>query len=332
MKSRFLLAGASLVAALAPAALADGREPASLLIYPIHRSGPSLFTVISVTNTNVQPATPFSFGGSTLVHVQYLNTIHNPADTQLPLGCYVNDRTEFLTPADNLAVLTSCHNAPTAEGYVVIAAQDPAKFNVEWDFDYLIGCEFVVNAFGGAYSLNALPFKGKEIENNVGSIYDFDDREYEAIPKYHYSEFLAVAGSSLTLINLTGGADFVATVRFDIWNDNEQPLSATKTFRCWMEEALSDINPVFSDFYLRNNTPNDPEELDINCDNRDDFEMGWFKLVPIAAFSTANTISNPAILGAITEGPTATIDGGRLLWESDEEVENGKFLQVGVGN
>jgi hypothetical protein len=317
------------VAALAPAALAEGREPGSLLIYPIHRSGAGLFTVVSVTNTNLQPATPQSFGGSTLVHFQYLNTIPNPADSQLPLGCYVNDRTEFLTPADNLAVLTTCHNAASAEGYLVVAAQDPEEFNKEWDHDYLIGCEFVVNAQGGAYSLNAIPFEHEGDE--VGSVYDFDGREYEEVPKYHYSEFLAVSGSSLALINLTGGADFVATVRFDIWNDNEQPLSATKTFRCWMEERLEDINPVFSNVYLDNNTPNDPEELDVNCDNRDDFEMGWFRLVGLAAFSTSTTISNVALLGAITEGPVSSIDGGRLLWEGDDDdVNTGKFLPVGV--
>src|SRR4029077_9274835 len=103
MNSRFLLTLGLLSASFAPAALADGREPGSVLVYTIHRSGPGLFTVISVTNTNLTPQTPSSFGGSVLAHFEYVNTIPNPADSQLPLGCYINDRTEFLTPADTLS-------------------------------------------------------------------------------------------------------------------------------------------------------------------------------------------------------------------------------------
>lgn len=336
MKPRFLLSAAALLAAsFAPAALAEGRHPGSVLIYTIHRSGPGLFTVVSVTNTNTLPQTPISFGGSTLVHFQYLNTIENPADTQVPLGCYINNRTEFLTPADTLSVLTTCHNAAHAEGYLVIDAEDPSLFLTPWVHNDLIGSEIVVNAAGGVYSINAIPFLGigapgsaTDLDND-GRL-DFDNLEYEAIPKNLYCDsFLAIAGSSLTLINLTGGVDFLATVRFDIWNDNEQPLSATKTFRCWMEERLIDINLVFSEAYLHFNTPNDPIDLDVNCDNRNDFETGWFRIVPLVASSTAKTWLSPAILGSITCGPTQNIDGGRLLWESNNQVA-GEFLGVGV--
>ena len=87
-----LSAAALAAASLAPAAAADGRQPGSVLIYPIHRSGGAFFTVVSVTNRNTTPATPFSFGGTTKVMFQYVNTVANPADSQLPLDCVVVDR------------------------------------------------------------------------------------------------------------------------------------------------------------------------------------------------------------------------------------------------
>jgi len=97
------------------------RQPGSVGIFPVHRSGApvsggaSFFTVLSLTNTDTQPATPLGFGGSTNVHFQYVNVIPDPADPFVPLGCTIFDRIEFLTPADTLSVLTRCHDA-TAGG------------------------------------------------------------------------------------------------------------------------------------------------------------------------------------------------------------------------
>src|SRR5262249_14752132 len=47
------------------AAQGPGRTPGSVLFYPIHRSGPAYFTVVAVTNTNTQPKTLATYGGST---------------------------------------------------------------------------------------------------------------------------------------------------------------------------------------------------------------------------------------------------------------------------
>jgi hypothetical protein len=334
-------------AALAPSSLADGRNPGSALIYPIQRSGFTLgnpeggffFTIVTVTNNNLTPATPFSFGGSTNVQYEYVNTIFNPQFPLKPLHCAVNDRVEFLTPADTFAVLTNCHNASVGqEGYLVISAQDPAKFKTAWSFNHLMGSEMVVTALGGVYSLNAIPFssplpEGDETDLDGDGQLDFDGSEYEGVPDTLYIDsFVALAPSSLTLINLTGGVDFNATVKFDIWNDNEFPLSATETFRCWFEEPLQVVSEVFSQFYLTINTPNDPTELDINCNGFGEFETGWAKISGVVASSTAETISDPAILGAITAGPDFLFDGGRLLWESEDKQFNGDFLKIGVND
>ncbi len=337
------LAVATVAASLSPAVFADGRNPGSALIYPIHRSGFGAdqeggiyFTVVSVTNSNLVPQNPQSFGGSTNVQFEYVNTVYNHQDPCNPLDCVVIDRTEFLTPADKLSVLTSCHNAAGGqEGYVVVTAHDPSKFKTAWAFNYLMGSELVVTPFGGFYELNAIPFsspvaEGEETDLDGDGQLDFDGAEYEGVPDHLYIDhFVAVFSSSLALINLTGGKKFQATIKFDAWNDNEFPLSATKHFTCWMEEPLEDISLIFQNRFLRDNTPNDPRDLDIDCDGDDDIETVWAKITGLVASSNVESIANPAILGSLTSGLGSVFDGGRLLWESPEKQFNGDFLKFG---
>jgi hypothetical protein len=333
MKPIHLVSTLALLAApLAPASFADGRTPGSVLVYTIHRSGPNLFTVVAVTNTNTQPQTPSSFGGSTIAHFEYVNVTPNPAESQLPLDCQIFNRYEFLTPADTLCVLTTCHNASGGqEGYLVVSAENPEEFQERWSFDYLIGSQLVVNAFGAMYSIEAVSFEaktetGSETDKDYDDQIDFDGEEYEGVPeKLYIDSFIAAAGSSLTLLNLTGSLQHVVTVKFDIWNDNEYALSATKQFRCWFEEPLEEVALAFDDWFLRNNTPNDPSELDVNCDNVDDLETGWARIDGIVASCGGESIPNPALLGAITAGPFNSIEGGRLLWESEHKQHNGDF-------
>lgn len=336
---KFGLALALAGASFTPELFAGGREPGSVLIYPVQRSG-RFITIVSVTNSNTDPALPGTLGGTTDIHYQYLNVIPS-LDPFLPYDCVVVDRVERLTPADTLSVLTACHNATgnRQEGYLVVAAQSPGTFK-DWSHNYLMGSELVVDARGAVYTLNAIPFAspvaaGGFTDLDGDSQLDFDGMEYEQIPDTLYIDnFIAVANSSLALLNLTGGTGFNAVVQFHIWNDNEFPLSATKTFRCWFDERLTKISPVFENFFLFNNTPNDPNELDLNCDNVGDIETGWVRINGIVANSVVESIPNPALLGSITAGPddglATPINGGRLLWESVAKQDNGDFIKYGV--
>ena len=285
-------------------------NPCSELIYPTVQSmtpGPSgpqpFFTVISVTNTNTQPATPSDFGGSTNVHFNYFNTVHNPADSQLPLDCYVVDRVEHLTPGDTLSVLTSCHNAANARGWAQVVAQDPSQFKTNWNFPHLIGHELLVNAQGGTYSVNAIPG---------------DNAQSDGL----YMEFVAVAGSSLSIGHYqdpTNPQSYVPTqvvLAFDIFNDNEFQLSSTKIFRCWFDEPLTNVSPVFREEFLRNNTPHDPQELDVNCDGTGDLETGWAIIRSVLGNTDTEVLKSPPIFGVVTSGPTSLIDGGHHLWRA----------------
>jgi hypothetical protein len=340
MKALHYLATATLVAgALAPEARADGRNPGSVLFYTVHRSGstPAWFTIISVTNTATTPQTPSSFGGSTNVHFDYVNI--TPGTTAfLPSACTIFDRIEFLTPADTLSVLTNCHNAFTPvgqEGYVVISAEDPSQGpGGAWDHDYLIGSEVVLSASGVSYMLNAIPFEGlRGLHNSCahpsGEL-RFDGTNYEQLPDILMADFIAIANSQLALINLTGGPLVENALLFSVWNDNERALSATLRFRCWFDQPLTAINPLFANNFLAS-IPNDPDELDINCDGFDDLETGWFKVDSVGCFWAGGQryddgngpVYDGALLGSISAGPQS-IDGGFLLWEVDKQ-NNGRF-------
>lgn len=349
MKTRILLlSAAALAATCAPAAFADGVKHGSVLIYPVQRSGDDerkadgkngddFVTIVNVTNCNLTPQTPTSFGGSTNVHYQYVNTVYNEKNPFQPLACTIFNRTEFLTPADTLSVLTTCHNAFSGDGqqgYLVVSAQDPGKFQVEWSFNHLLGSELVINGSGGMYRMNAIPFDAKPLEGlatdlNGNKELDFDDNEYEGIPEVLYLDsFLAVSDSRLALLNLTGGADALAVVQILAWNDNEFPLSATVIFKCWFDQRLKNVNPLFDDDFLADNTPEDESELDVTCDNDDDYETGWAIIDGIVANSPfVAPKANPALLGAITAGPECLVDGGDRLWESAAKQTNGIFLE-----
>jgi hypothetical protein len=324
---------AALAAVLAPSALAGGREPGSLLIYPVHRSG-GFFTVVSVTNTNLVPANQLSLGGTTAAHFQYVNVDPNPYNPFRPYGCSTFDRVEILTPADTLSVLTTCHNAsgPQQEGYLVVAAEDPRAFHVPWSHNWLLGSEFVVNASGGVYSIEAVALQspvaaGQPTDLNTNSKYDFDNAEYQPLPDVLYIDsFVALGGSQLALINFTGEPEDVNTVLFSVWNNYEFPLSVTLQFNCWFDQPLTRISNLFSESFLAG-TPHDPRELDLNCNGTSDLQNGWAQIQSIGVRMPggASVSSDGAMLGAITAGVISAINGGRLLAESRTKQSNGSF-------
>ena len=72
--------------------------------------------------------------------------------------------------------------------------------------------------------------------------------------------FAALAAAVLG-VGLTGGTQFNTTVMFHAFNDNEQLLSANKTFRCWDDSYLTDINNLFRNSYLQDSTNHDLDEV-----------------------------------------------------------------------
>ena len=325
MKALSILASATLVASSVFAQAHSMPKAGNTLVYPIHRSGDGMFTIICVTNTDTRPATPVTFGGSINAHFEYVNVVPNPDNAFMPLGCTVFDRVEFLTPADTLCVLTSCHNASAPggqEGYVIVSAEDPNVFNTPAPGHLnLVGSEMVINAAGTVYSLNAIALRGA-VRNVVTGAHTVVGPDVLTIDSY-----VALANSRLTLINAEGSALDKNDLYFSVWNDNERALSATLRFNCWFDQPLTEVSPLFAESFMAS-VPNDPAELDINCDGVGDIETGWATIQSRGVFDHGGQLVAPdgLVYGAIT-ADTSTVGGGRLLWASEAD-QAGTLLDV----
>ena len=116
---KFTCVAALLAATMVSAASASGRNPGSVLIFPVHRSGMEKsgpksvtfwWTVINVVNSNRTPETKSQIGGSTNLHYQYVNVTPSTEDDEelLPKFCNISNRTDFVTHQDLRTVLTAC--------------------------------------------------------------------------------------------------------------------------------------------------------------------------------------------------------------------------------
>jgi hypothetical protein len=285
-----------------------------------------MFTVLCVTNTNATPQNPQSFGGSTNIRFDYYNVTPNPGDPFHPLRCQIFDRVERLTPADTLCVLTKCHNpfplGVNLEGFVVVAAENPNRAAEAWTHNLLIGGSMLFAGSGAAFQLSPWAFRGltgpgnrTDLNNNAQR--DLDGYEYELAPNsLCLDSFIAATNQQLAIADLGGRPRNLHTLYFSVWNDNEFALSTTLEFNCWFDQPLTAISTLFTDNFLRG-TRHDPNELDLNCDQRGDVETGWFIVESAIVREPGGRALGPGrFIGAITGGP-ASCAIGKLLWECE---------------
>lgn len=309
------------------------REPASMLIFPLYDAGKRGFSIHCVTNTDTTPAGFGQAGGTTNVMFEYVMADID-SDPLHPLSCGIVDRVETLTPADTLCVTSICHVPNVSEGYLVVTAQDPFQFKTDWSHNYLVGSEFVITFSGAVYTINAYGVKspipkGQPTDvSPTDGLRQLNGAEYDAVSdRLIIDNVLAIGRQDLILINLTGKPAANNTVRFDIWNDNEYPLSTVINFNCWFESAIDTVSPVFDQDFLAN-LPNDPTELDTNCDGVGEWETAWAFIDSINVSSAQGHVANDgALIGAVTTGVSTLLHGGRLLWESCEQQANGAIIQ-----
>jgi hypothetical protein len=302
LASTFLI-GASLLG-MSTRAGADTIEPGSLLVFSNFDNTRGELSLLTVTNTNSD-----SVNGSINVEFVYINA----------QNCQEFNRTRTLTPNDEISVVTKFDNPNMVKGYCYVFAKNKTTGHAT-SFNYLIGTElvFLAGTVGdhpigvGIYEYNpwtfkAIPPTGSDTDvAPANGLRDLNGQEYQAGPdKLLFPRFLGTGGpffvqEDLVLINLTGGAQFQATVDFLIYNDNEEVFSAQYTFQCWTRVHLSDINNVFdNDFLLTtNHAANEiPGTTTTNAN-----ETGWFQINGLTASSTAAQFSDPEILGALIEG------------------------------
>jgi hypothetical protein len=299
---KFALLGVATLG-LASSALANGRNPGSLLLYPEFDNRNGHLTLLTVTNTNTG-VNPDESDGTIKVEFIYIGRYDYNGNQ---LNCLEFNRTETLTANDTLSLLTHVHNPQQEQGYVYAFAKDRSTGRAVV-FNHLIGNLMTLESFDSLeYSMNPLSFKGignaqtgqTDLDND--GIRDLDGVEYEAVTEeILIPRFLGTGDqfdSELILIALSGGSAFTTIVDFLIYNDNEEEFSAQYDFRCWERVRLDDINGVFTQEFLRESTDHAENEIV----GASDVESGWMRVNGGTAFSSAEQILNPAVYAVLIE-------------------------------
>ena len=323
---------------LASSALANGRNPGSLLLFPEFDNRSSHLTLLTVTNTNTGVNADGS-NGTVRVEFVYIGR-YGLGGTSL--NCLETNRTETLTANDTLSLLTSYHNPNHEQGYVYAFAKN-ATTGRATAFNYLIGNLLTLEGLEQLeYSMNPVAFKGfgnaqGDTDFDNDGVRDLDGVEYEPvadeiyIPRFIGSSVnypSAVPGlydSELLLLGLSGGTRFDTVVNFWVCNDNEEAFSAQYQFHCWDRVRLSAINGVFTQDFLHNSTNDAPNEI-LGAPN---VESGWIRVYGGNAYSTAENIDDPAVYAVLVEriGGYGAAD---LPFESVATQTNGDLLPTTI--
>jgi hypothetical protein len=299
--TKCILTGLTAIAAvgMASEAMADGRNPGSLLLYPEFDNRYGTVTVVTVTNTDAA-------GGDVDVEFVYIGRY---GEEYTDIDCEEFNRTETLTANDTLTLLTDAHNPQHEQGYLYVFARDGVNSPIA--HNWLIGSTLTVEGLESfEYSVNPVSYAGLApgVANN--GLRRLDGNQYEqAADEILVPRFLGQSSggghsgdgghfrSQLILIGLTGGAAFDTTVDFLIYNDNEEEYSAEHTFYCWDRVYLGAISGIFENDFLRDFTNQDPGEI-LGSPTH---ESGWFRMTGAQASSSSTTIANPAVYGVLVE-------------------------------
>ncbi len=325
MGSRFptgLVRAALALVVSASVAMAGGRNPGSLLVFPEYDNLGGRISLLTITNTNADLVQ-----GSVYVEVVWLD-----GGASAPLACAETNQTYRLTPNDTLTLLGTVANPNAQRGFAYAFAKDVAGRAIA--FDWLIGDTLLIDpVFALDYAVNPLTFSSPRPQNQPTDVdgddsRDLDGVEYEAAPdRILVPRFLGqgpIATSELVLINLTGGSQFTAIVDFLVYNDNEEVFSRNHSFRCWTKVPLSTISSQFSQSFLSMSTNDDVGEI-VGYPAQ---ESGWFEINGAIAFSSAAQFQDPAILAVLIE--TANTRSGAETAFTLGTQTNGALLPNGI--
>ena len=300
MRSLRLAAVAFATAFLSRPALAGNGapDPGSLLLFPVFDSSPGTFTAITVTNTNSN----FNQNGNLFAGTVDAHFIYVSGD---PIGgvfyCSEFDRTRRLTPNDTITVASNLDNTSSTRGYLFVTALSPTTGQaISWN--YLIGSAAQISTGPtDFYELDPYVFRaGRGLIDGAPTDIspadgerNLDGSEYErVVDKLLVPHFFGEGdgtASWLVLINLTGAGQFQAIVNFLVYNDNEGVFSANFPFRCWTKRRLQEISGVFTETFLDGTENAATEQIQGR-------ESGWYRLDGGTASSSADSVTNAAIL------------------------------------
>ncbi|MBI5364649.1 MAG: hypothetical protein HZA53_15845 [Planctomycetes bacterium] len=315
-------------AALTAPAIADGRNPSSLLLFPQFRHSaatssttlPPINTVITITNTHPTQ--------SAFVHIVMINAVTcNHADWP----------TQTIPQCGSYSILSSQLFPPITtgeEGYLYAYAVQSANPGVPAvSFNFLIGDCMVVDGINAPsagiitnYSIDPVGFAA--VNPVLNAPLGFSPPAFPQLDGIVYSKAPAriliprfmgqdtapdpiVNSSDLVLLSLAGTTTTTSTpsniqtlVDLLVFNDNEEAFSAQYQFRCWKRDSLLNINGIFAERFLRDFTNDNPNEIRLTTAGTTK-EAGWMFLEGNNAFSTSENISSPAIMAFLIENTTS---------------------------
>jgi hypothetical protein len=298
MIHRIIATGLVLLGVAGSVLASDGRNAGSLLLYPEFDNRHGVVTVLTLTNVDVDETS-----NDIRVEFVYIGKYDKHGHD---IGCLEFNRTETMTPADTLTVITNFHNPEQEQGYVYAFAKSSAT-GLPVTHNFLTGNVMTVEGLTAfEYSVNPVSYRGA---TPTGTITDLDGDEFLDMNGCEYSanaaeilipRFLGQGGafdSELIMIGLTGGTAFDTTLDFLIFNDNEEVFSSEHTFRCWERTHLLHISGIFQNEFLQLWTNNNPLELlGIPA-----IETGWIHIEGAIANSSATSILDPSVYAVLVE-------------------------------
>ncbi len=295
---------------LASSARAELQSPGSLLVFPFADARPG--TTCVVTLTNVNPA-----AGQTLA-----------VEVRSFVDCLETNRTYPLPSNDTLSFTMSQAFPAPGQGFLCAVAKD--AFGRAVSANHLIGSVLVLDGnLGLEFQIPAVAFasplaEGAPTDIDGDDLRDLNGAEYARAPdELLFPRFVGQSTtfrSELVLVNLTGGRAFTAVANLTIWNDDRDVFVAQHTFRCWSRVRLADASGAFSNSFLLS-TGHNPSESVLGREN------GWFHVDGHVAYSSARTIADPALLGALIE--PASYSSASLPFGRGTQ-DNGDIYPTGV--
>ena len=307
----------------------DGRNPASLLLYPEFDNRTGTATVITVTNVQVGEAAED-------VSVEFVYRGRYGRSNQ-DLDCLEFNTTEVLTPGDTFTALTSTpagggHNPNHSQGFLYVFAKNSQ--NIPIVHNWLTGNVMTVDGFTQfEFSINPVAYRGigdgmftdRDMDGNL----DMDGCEYSTnpdeilIPRFFGQEQTNFY-DELIMIGLSGGAAFETKLDFLIFNDNEEIFSSEHTFQCWERTPLTRISNLFENDFLKMWTNHDPLEMF----GAPEIETGWIHIQGAVANSVSHSIQDPSVYCVLVSRMDDNRGASDLPFELGYRT-NGELFPVG---
>jgi hypothetical protein len=296
-------------------AQADGRHPASCLLFPKYDTGTNHIAVMTITNTCDDTV--------------YVRLVWVDRET-----CTPEDQWIELTAGDTFTFLDQAMNPEFDEqGFMYAYVVESIGSKIEEDADCLIGQELVFQAWPTNlnWGINAVPFEAKNLVKD-GKLH-LDGVEYDCAPyKLYFPRFFGQglnAGvqvdSYMVLINLVGGQFFEQQADVLVYNDNEQAFSSTVYFGCWDLFKLEDVSGATKATNLFS-SKHDPLELWDGNNNPlvDHVKTGWIILESDWVWNpqTSFVHDDPCLYGVLIEKIGGSLSAADLPWQVEDPAVN----------